>query len=134
MRSTMLVFLAISMILLTIPCPSKADIIEFDLAPDDGLAPYSDIIYAPEPAIDPKLAICTARITLDCAAEIVGNDFFPVHVEAKCCRQLVRMGKTCNDLIVDDMLADFDMKKKFTRMHDRSDHLWNKCLQVLTKN
>ncbi|KAL2931476.1 Protein DOWN-REGULATED IN DIF1 11 [Bienertia sinuspersici] len=121
------------MVLLTVSCPSKADILEFDIAPDSSLAPDSDIIYAPEPVSDPAVLACASKITLDCATEIVSNDFFAVHFEAKCCKQLVRMGKTCNDLIVDDMLVDFGMKNKSTAMHDRSDDLWNKCLQVLSK-
>lgn len=132
MRSTRLLFLAISMVLVTISLPTQADILEFDIAPDNGLAPDSDIIYAPEPTTDPILFICASKITLDCATEIVSNDFFTVHFEAKCCKQLVRMGKACNDRIVDDILEDFDMKKSSTKMHDRSDHLWNKCLHVLS--
>uniref|UniRef100_A0A803M211 Prolamin-like domain-containing protein n=1 Tax=Chenopodium quinoa TaxID=63459 RepID=A0A803M211_CHEQI len=115
-RSTTLVFLAITIILVTTPSPSEADILEFDIAPDDGIAPDSDIIYAPEPSKDPALMMCASKITLDCAAEILSNYFFEIHFEAKCCKQLVRMGKTCNDLIVDDIIAELDMNKTLRRI------------------
>ncbi|KMS96706.1 hypothetical protein BVRB_8g200120 [Beta vulgaris subsp. vulgaris] len=132
-RSMSLLFLAISLAIITISRPSVASIYELDLAPENSLAPDSDIIYSPSPSSDPAFLACASKITLDCAVEVVSNDFFPIHFEAKCCRQLIRMGKKCNGLIVDDMCAEIDKDRSFG-MHKRSDHLWNKCLKVLEKS
>uniref|UniRef100_A0A803NDA3 Prolamin-like domain-containing protein n=1 Tax=Chenopodium quinoa TaxID=63459 RepID=A0A803NDA3_CHEQI len=130
-----LMMLAICMvILMTNVYPTKAEILQFSLPPNSGISPDSDIVYAPTPSTNSALATCASRITLDCASEIIRNDdFFKVHFEVKCCRQLVEMGKACNDLIVDDLLAEFadTNTKRSIEMHQRSDYLWNKCLQVV---
>ncbi|XP_048497776.1 uncharacterized protein LOC125496324 [Beta vulgaris subsp. vulgaris] len=130
-----LVFVVIILMVTINLCPLQADPISMEVNHNVTVA-ESDITYAPSPSRDPALAICASRITLDCGVEIIRNDeFFTVHLGDKCCRQLIRMGKTCNDLIVHDLLSDFaKFKKRSTEMHQRSDYLWNKCLNVGTSN
>uniref|UniRef100_A0A803M218 Prolamin-like domain-containing protein n=1 Tax=Chenopodium quinoa TaxID=63459 RepID=A0A803M218_CHEQI len=129
-RTMSQLFLAISLAIVVLSHLTVGTILEFDIAPDNSLAPDSDIIYVPEPTSDPAFWVCASKVTLDCAVEIMGNDFFSIHFEARCCKQMIWMGKDCNDLLVDDVLGGID-KKRSTHMHNRSDHLWNKCLQVL---
>ncbi|KAL2931533.1 Protein DOWN-REGULATED IN DIF1 11 [Bienertia sinuspersici] len=128
----LLLSLAISFALTTISHPSLATTIELDLAPDNSIAPDSDITFSPAPIIDSAYAACAAKLTLDCGSELITNDFFHIQFEAKCCRQLIRMGKKCNGLLVDDMLSKAD-KKRLYGMHKRSNHLWNRCLNVMGK-
>lgn len=116
----------------------KVDEIDISVPPDNSDASdqiESSIIYAPEPSSDPTLVQCTSNITLYCAAEIIENDeLYTIPFEAKCCKQLVKMGKVCNDLIVQYLVAEFAASKTQKRsvdMHRRSDNLWRQCLDVV---
>ena len=95
-------------------------------------SPESDISSSPNPSLDSPLLSCFAKISYDCAFNIIGNDMlFTTHMNVKCCQQLIEMGQNCYDMILQDMMEEFHNQKAM-QMLERSEHLWSLCVASIS--
>ena len=119
---TMLIFI-ISMI-----CAVKS--VEISLNPLSS--PESDISSNPNPSLDSPLLSCFAKLSYDCASNIIGNDLlFTTHLDVKCCQQLIEMGQNCYNMILKYMMEEFHDQKAM-QMLERSEHMWSLCVASIS--
>ena len=95
-------------------------------------SPESDISSNPNPSLDSPLLSCFAKLSYDCASNIIGNDLlFTTHLDVKCCQQLIEMGQNCYNMILKDMMEEFHDEKSM-QMLERSEHMWSLCVASIS--
>ena len=95
-------------------------------------SPESDISSNPNPSLDSPLLSCFAKLSYDCASNIIGNDLlFTTHLDVKCCQQLIEMGQNCYNMILKDMMEEFHDQKAM-QMLERSEHMWSLCVASIS--
>ena len=120
----------ITMLILIILMICVVESLEISLNPVSS--PESDISSSPNPSLDSPLLSCFAKISYDCAFNIIGNDMlFTTHMNVKCCQQLIEMGQNCYNMILQDMVEEFHYQKAM-QMLERSEHLWSLCVASIS--
>lgn len=120
----------IAMLMFIISMICVVECVEISLNPVSS--PESDVSSNPNPSLDSPLLSCFAKLSYDCAFNIIGNDMlFTTHMNVKCCQQLIEMGQNCYNMILKDMMEEFHNQKAI-QMLERSEHLWSLCVASIS--
>ncbi|CAO2832784.1 unnamed protein product [Amaranthus hypochondriacus] len=120
----------ITMVVFIISMICAVESLEISLNPVSS--PESDVSSNPNPSLDSPLLSCFAKLSYDCASNIMGNEMlFTTHLHVKCCQQLIEMGQNCYNMILKDMMEEFHNQNAM-QMLERSEHLWSLCVASIS--
>jgi hypothetical protein len=96
-----------------------------------------DTAFPPEGAMPPEtehtkyLDECARKVEAECGKEIFLGMFESLPITQKCCLQLVKMGKTCHDDLVEAIISLPEYSPKASVALSNSVQIWNKCVLVM---
>ncbi|GMY35516.1 protein DOWN-REGULATED IN DIF1 11-like [Fagus crenata] len=95
-----------------------------------------DTAFPPEGAMPPEtehtkyLEECARKVQAECGKEIFLGMFESLPVTKKCCLQLVKMGKTCHDDLVNAIIYLPEFSPKASVALSKSVQIWDECVLV----